>query len=265
MNEVAKKKTISQFLSVPQTQDFLQSTLKEKKGEFISNLIALTESNPQLATCDPAQLMKCAMNATALNLPLNNNLGYAYVIPYKGVPSFQIGYKGLVQMAIRTGAYKTLNAVEIRAGEIKRNKITGVIDFLGDQPENKIVGYLAFLELKSGFIASVYMTENEIEAHALKYSKMYGYDKKQKTRKSKWSDPDDRPKMAVKTVLKKLLGVYGVMSTELIKAMETDTDQEQPSQAAREYTEAEVIPQDDPTEAKPEEKKESDSPQQLQI
>ena len=259
------KQTISQFLSVPQTQSFLEESLKEKKGEFISNLIALSDSNPALAGCDPAQLMKCCLNATALNLPLNNNLGYAYVIPYKGIPSFQIGYKGLIQMAIRTGAYKTLNAVEIREGEIMRNKITGVITFIAEKPDNKIIGYLAFLELLTGFSSSIYMTEKEIDAHAKKYSQVYKADVRNKTRKSKWSDPDERPKMARKTVMKKLLGTYGVMTTEHIKAMEVDSDNEQPAQAQREYTEAEVVPQEDPTEQASEEKKEDGTPQQLNI
>lgn len=89
------KLTIGQYLGGATMTKYLESTLKDKKGEFVSNLIALCEADKNLAECDPAQLMKCAMNATALNLPLNKNLGYAYVIPYKSnnvqVPQFQIG------------------------------------------------------------------------------------------------------------------------------------------------------------------------------
>ncbi len=88
-------KSIAIFFNAPTTATFMQNTLAEKKPKFVSNLIALCDSDKNLASCDPAALMKCAMNATSLNLPLNKSLGYAYVIPCKGVPSFQIGYKGL--------------------------------------------------------------------------------------------------------------------------------------------------------------------------
>lgn len=238
-------KTIGNFLSLPNTETFLKKNLEEKRGEFVSNLLALVENDTNLAKCDPKKLMMCAMNATALNLPLNKNLGYAYIIPYKDVPSFQIGYKGLIQLAIRSGVYKYLNAVEIREGEIERNKITGVIDFLGEIPKNKIVGYLAYLELKTGFSASVYFTEAEIEAHAMRFSKMYQYDKSKNTKLSKWSDKQARPKMALKTVLKALLGTWGVLSTEMQKAFENDSENETPTAPRGDFEEAETIPQTD--------------------
>ncbi len=236
--------TIANFLNFPKTRNFLEETLGDKRGEFVSNLIALTDADSKLAECDPATLMKCAMNATSLNLPLNKNLGYAYVIPYKGIPSFQIGYKGFIQLAIRTGLYETLNATGIREGEIARNKITGEIKFHKDNPEGKTIGYLAYLKLTTGFTASLYMTEAEIEAHALRFSKMYAIDKKKKSRISKWSDPAARPKMAIKTVLKGLLGTYGLMTTEMAKAYATDTDVEKND--GDRYTDVEVIPQEEP-------------------
>lgn len=240
-----KPATISNFLTIPQTQKFLESNLGEKKGEFVSNLIAMCDGDNNLAACDPGQLMKCAMNATSLNLPLNKNLGYAYVIPYKGVPSFQIGYKGLIQLAIRTGQYEFLNACEIKEGEIKRNKITGEINFLGENESGKVIGYLAYLKLKTGFQASLYMSEAEIDAHALKFSTMYKYDKQNNKKASKWSDSDVRPKMALKTVLKGLLGTYGVMTTEMSTAIQSDNDNEATT-AQRDVQDAEVVDQGDP-------------------
>jgi len=240
-------KSMASFLNAPSTAKFLQETLAEKKPEFVSNLIALCDADKNLAECDPAQLMKCAMNATALNLPLNKNLGLAYVIPYKGVPSFQIGYKGLIQLAIRTGQYRYLNASEVREGEIKRNKITGELSFLGDNPSGKTVGYIAYLELMTGFTASLYMTEAEIEAHALRFSKMYQSDKQYKSTKSKWSDPEARPKMALKTVLKGLLGTYGLMTTEFARAFEADNEDVENGQAQR-FQDAEIVVQDEPKE-----------------
>jgi len=241
------KQTIGQFLGGSATSRFLESTLAEKKAEFVSNLIAMADADANLAACEPAALMKCAMNATALNLPLNKNLGYAYIIPYKGVPSFQIGYKGLIQLAIRTGAYKFINATEIKEGEIKRNKITGELTFLGDNPSGKVIGYNAYLELTNGFTANLYMSEEEIEQHAIRFSKMYASDKQYNSAKSKWSDPLARPKMALKTVLKGLLGTYGLMTTEFAKAMEIDNDNDEPQTTGnRGFVDAEVIPQNEP-------------------
>jgi recombination protein RecT len=207
----------------------------------------MCDSDANLENCEPGALMKCAMNATSLNLSLNKNLGYAYVIIYNGIPSFQIGYLGFIQLAIRTGSYETINAVEVREGEIERNKFTGEMKFLGEKPENKIIGYVAYLKLKSGFSASLYMSEALIEEHAIRFSKMYQYDKKNGKSSSKWSDPLARPKMALKTVLKGLLHTYGLMSTELIKAYESESEDETPSNSNRNtFTETEVIVQTEP-------------------
>lgn len=244
---VKTTKSVANFLSMPSTSKFLEATLQEKRAEFVSNLIAMADADSNLAACDPGALMKCALNATALNLPLNKNLGYAYIIPYKGVPSFQMGYKGIIQLAIRTGAYKFINATEIREKEITRNKITGELTYHEDNEEGKVIGYVAYLELMSGFSASLYMSLDEIEKHAIRFSKMYAADKRYKTRKSKWSDPDARLKMALKTVLKGLLGTYGLMTTEFAKAFDMDKDNAEQSSGNR-VEEAEVITQSEPTE-----------------
>lgn len=266
---ISKPVSIANFLNMPSTAKFLQETLADKKSEFVSNLIALCDSDANLASCDPAALMKCAMNATSLNLPLNKNLGYAYIIPYTkkvgnnyvSVPNFQIGYKGFIQLAIRSNAYRYINATEIREGEIKRNKITGQTTFVGENPNGKIVGYMAYIELLSGFISSLYMTEEQIEEHALKYSKVYQSDKKNGTMGSKWSDTYERPKMAKKTVLKGLLGMYGLLSIEMQKAFEYDNeeaDADGVSNASRAsgngFDESEVIVQEENSSVKPNEK-----------
>lgn len=250
--QIQKTQSISNFLNMPSTAKFLHDTLAEKKPEFVSNLIALCDADTNLAKCAPADLMKCALNATSLNLPLNKNLGYAYVIPYKGVPSFQIGYKGLIQLAIRTGQYKFINATEIREGEIERNKITGEIKYLGEKDDSPIVGYMAYLELMTGFTASYYMSEEQVEAHALKYSKMYQYDKSRGGNLSKWSDPDARPGMCKKTVLKLLLGTYGLMTTEFARALDSDDESVESTNAHR-FEEADIVQQDEPTEVVQEE------------
>jgi len=260
-NQEPKKVSLSNFLNFPNTQKFLEDNLREKRSEFVSNLLSLADGDANIALCEPSKLMLCAMNATALNLPLNKNLGYAYIIPYKGVPSFQIGYKGLIQLALRTGQYKFLNACEVREGEIARNKFTGEIKFLGENKGAPIIGYMSCLELLTGFRASVYMDLDEIEDHAFRFSKMYQADKKYSTQKSKWSDPEARPKMATKTVLKALLGTYGILSTELIKAMSHDdeAENEQTSNGNRvggDFQDA-VIVQDEP--------KTDDAPEKVEI
>jgi len=250
-------KTVANYLNKPEVSKFLKETLEEKRAEFVSNLITIAESDANLAACDPGSLMKCAMNATALNLPLNKNLGYAYIIPYKNgrtgkyEPNFQVGYKGLIQLAIRTGSYRFINATEIREGEITRNKITGEITFIADKQNNTVVGYLAYLELMNGFTASLYMSEDEIEAHAMRFSQMYKADKKYKSAKSKWSDPDARPKMALKTVLKNLLGTYGLMTTEFAKAFEADSEGES-GFSDRSVEDVDVVEQEEPAEEQPE-------------
>lgn len=261
-NKVATK-SIANFLNAPSTAKFLTETLSDKKAEFVSNLIALCDSDKNLAQCDHSQLMKCAMNATSLNLPLNKTLGYAYVIPYKGVPSFQIGYKGLIQLAIRTGQYRFINATEIKENEISHNKITGEIIFHGNNPDGKITGYMAYLEMINGFKASLYMSEEQLEQHALRFSKMYQNDKKYKSQTSKWSDPLARPAMCKKTVLKGLLGTYGLMTTEFSKAIIADSDEEQQQNVYR-YEDAEIIEQNETAEVI-KEVKENSEPQKIEI
>ena len=247
--QVLQKQSLANFLN--KSDKFLEQNLGAKKSEFVSNLLALSDSNKELSLCEPADLMKCAMNATALNLPLNKNLGYAYVIPYfdgktnRTVPQFQMGYKGFVQLAIRSGQYKTINTCEIREGEIKRNKVTGHIDFLGENPNGAVIGYLAYIELLNGFQQSLFMTIEEVQAHARKYSKIYA-----KTNRGLWKDEFDL--MAKKTVLKLLLNRYGVLSVEMQKAIEKDQADNEgnyiDNPQGRYIQDAEVIEQNEPTE-----------------
>ena len=217
--------TLGNFLNQKATADFLTKTLGTRKSEFVSNLLALSDSNKELLQCDNTELMKCALNATALNLPLNKNLGYAYVIAYKDWktqevhPQFQMGYKGFIQLAIRSGQYRTINTCEVREGEIKRNKFTGHTEFLGENPEGKVIGYLAYIELQNGFQQSLYMSLEQVKEHVSKYSQS-GIDKNTKEFKGVWKNEFDA--MAKKTVLKLLLNRYGVLSVEMQNAIEKD-------------------------------------------
>lgn len=254
---MTNKVSISKFFANENTSNFLSQQLGAKKSEFVSNVIAITEADASLQLCEPADLMKCAMNATALNLPLNKNLGYAYVIAYnskqrdgsyKMIPQFQMGYKGFIQLAIRSGQYKTINTCEVREGEIRRNKFTGHIEFLGEKTDNDIVGYLAYIELMNGFQQSFYMTVEEVKAHAQKYSKNF-----EKYGTGLWRDEFDL--MAKKTVLKLLLNRYGVLSVEMQNAIINDQadgngeyiDNPKSLNRGRSLVDAEVVEQAEPT------------------
>ena len=248
--------TLGNFLNQKATADFLTKTLGARKSEFVSNLLALSDSNKELLQCDNTELMKCALNATALNLPLNKNLGYAYVIAYKDWktqevhPQFQMGYKGFIQLAIRSGQYRTINTCEVREGEIKRNKFTGHTEFLGENPEGKVIGYLAYIELQNGFQQSLYMSLEQVKEHVSKYSQS-GIDKNTKEFKGVWKNEFDA--MAKKTVLKLLLNRYGVLSVEMQNAIEKDqadvNGQYIDNNQGRTVIDAEVVEQNEPTEA----------------
>lgn len=146
--------------------------------------------------------------AASLDLPINQNLGFAYIIPYGNEAQFQMGYKGYIQLAMRTGQYQTINAAEVYEGEIvKQNRFTGEYEF-GEKTSDKIVGYIAYFKLVNGFEKYLYMSIEEMQAHAKKFSKNY------KGGTDKWGITDFHS-MAIKTVLKRLISKYGILSIEM--------------------------------------------------
>ncbi len=230
--------TLAQTIKAPSVNEFLDNVLGENKKQFLSDLMALQEGTPKLKDCDQMQLIKCAVTATALNLPLNKNLGYAYVIPYENKnakitePQFQMGYKGYIQLAMRTGKYKTINVCEVRQGEMIRNKFTGEVAFIEELPNNEIIGYLAYFKMLNGMEQSVYMSIEEVTDHADRYSMSFSKDNYKKllnneiNQKDMWKFSSPWYKqfdvMAKKTVLKQLLTRWGVMTTELSTAVDMD-------------------------------------------
>lgn len=202
------------------TKKLLQDSLKENAGAFAASILDLYNSDKYLQQCDPKQVFGECLKAVSLKLPINKQLGFAYVVAFKGIPQFQIGYKGLIQLCMRTGQYKHINAGEVYEGEYKGfNKLTGELDISGERTSDKIVGYFAYMETLNGFSHSVYSTKEEVQKHAQKYSKSYN------SSNSAWKTDFD--KMAVKTVLRNLLSHYGYMSVEMMNAMTA----EQPSNA----------------------------------
>lgn len=246
------------------TQKYLQDVLGERKGSFVNNLTALVANNANLQECNPYTLMFAAMKATALNLPLDNNLGFAYVIPYRDnkhnttVAQFQMGYKGYKQLALRSGQFKIIpTSVDIREGElVSRNRLTGEckFSFIEDDAERekkKVIGYASYFRLLNGAESTVYMSMAEMQKHALRYSQTYRSTNPYTKANSKWTtDFDD---MAKKTVLKQNLSKNAPLSVEMRDAIQADQavmfeqdkytylDNEQEEQAALEMQQAQQV------------------------
>jgi recombination protein RecT len=225
-------RSFNQTITNPNTQKYLEEILHERKGAFVSNLTALVANNVNLQECEPYTLMFAALKATALNLPIEPSLGMAHVIPYRNKKrgtveaQFQLGYKGFQQLALRTGQYKTINTTEVRQGEIKkRNRLTGEIEwnFIEDEAERlktPIVGYVNYFKLLNGFESTFYMSKEEAEAHAMRYSQTYRSSYEDVKNQSKWTTDFDA--MAMKTVIKLNLSKNGVLSVELADAIRAD-------------------------------------------
>lgn len=197
-----------------------QDTLGNGTQQFLSSVLSLANSDPKLLKCNSYELYNCCLMAAAIKLPFNQNLGQAYIIPYGEKPQLQIGWKGFVQLAQRSGQFRTINCSDVRTGEIiKNDRLTGEIEFewIEDEKtrnEAEVVGYVAFFELLNGFRKMLYMTKSELESHAGKYSQTYkkGY--------GVWKDNFDA--MARKTVIKLILNKYAPLSVDMEKAIEYD-------------------------------------------
>lgn len=215
------------------TQEYLESVLGERKASFVNNLTALVANNANLQVCEPYTVMFAAMKATALDLPLDNSLGFAYVIPYKDnkkgitVAQFQIGYKGFVQLSLRTNQFALIpHATDVRKGEfVGCNRLTGEYEFkfVEDDEERQkleVIGYVSYFKLLNGASSTLYMTKAEMEAHAMRYSQTYRSSNEYIRRSSKWTTDFD--KMALKTVLKLNLSKNAPLSVELADAIQAD-------------------------------------------
>ncbi len=220
-------------LNTESVQEQFRNALQENSGPFVASVIDLYGSDEYLKQCDANQVVMEALKAATLKLPINKQLGFAYIVPYKSkgqqVPQFQLGYKGYIQLAMRTAQYKYLNAGMVFEGvEVKQDLLTGSITFSGQPTSDKIIGYFAHMELLNGFTKSVYMTKEEVTKHAKRYSKSYGYDT------SAWKTNFDE--MAQKTTLRKLLSHYGIMSTEMISAFTSDKEDDAEARVSNEVS-----------------------------
>lgn len=191
-----------------------EEILGKKAPGFMSSIISATKANPRLRAANPNSILSSAVIAATLDLPINQNLGFAHIVPYSGEAQFQMGWKGFVQLAIRTNQYRSMNAAPVYEGELKSyNRITGEIEFdLTAKKSDKVIGYVAFFKLINGFEKYFYMTIDEVRAHGRRYSKSFDT--------GNWKTNFEP--MALKTVIKLLLSKWGILSIEMQTAMEAD-------------------------------------------
>lgn len=213
-----------------------EEVLGKRAGAFINSIINVVGSSQQLqevARTNPGSVGRAAMRAATINLAIDPALGHAAIVPYKNEAVFQIMYRGVIQLCIRSGQYQTIHCSEIYRDELKsHNPITGVVAFNDPdtfklrysekRTDGDVVGHYVYFKLITGFEKSDYMTHAEVMAHARRYSKAYQYDCSAGKKASPWST--DPIPMGNKTVLLRCLKRYGVMSIEMQEMIATDRE-----------------------------------------
>lgn len=226
----AQRPAFSAMISTPAYQKLINNTIKDpaRARRFVSAIVSAVAVNPALQECDPKTIISCALLGESLNLSPSPQLGQYYLVPFnnskKGCKDaqFQLGYKGYVQLALRSGYYKRLNVLAIKAGElISWNPLTEEISLIliEDDTEREkapTIGYLASFEYLNGFTKTIYWSREKMEAHALRYSKGYAAKKGY----TFWEKEFDA--MAFKTMLRQLISKWGIMSIDLQTAFEGD-------------------------------------------
>lgn len=213
---------LKSLLSGEAVKSRFQEILGKKASGFISSVLSCVNSNNLLQTAEPQSVLNSAVIAATLDLPVNPSLGFAAIVPYndrqKGicVAQFQLQYKGLIELCLRSGQFSALIDEVVYEGQlIKKNKFTGEYIFDEDaKSSDKVIGYMAYFRLVNGFEKTFYMTIEEVQAHAKKYSQSY------KKGFGVWKDDFDI--MARKTVLKLLLAKYAPKSIEMQRAITFD-------------------------------------------
>lgn len=226
---VQKQTGITAYLTSEKAKKNIIDVVGEKNAQnFISSVVSAVQTNPQLAECTNSSILSAALLGQSLNLPQSPQIGLFYFVPYKnkdkGVTEaqFQLSYKGMINLAIRSGQYKKINAVEVKEGElISYNPFEDTYEFKAEsdfkkRQELKTVGYYGFFELLNGYRKELYWSKEDMEAHAKRYSASY----RQGWKSSIWITDFD--KMALKTIIRQLISKYGIMSVEMQKAYSSD-------------------------------------------
>lgn len=196
-----------------------EEVLGKKAPGFITSVISAYKSNSMLSEAEPMSVLSAAMVAASLDLPINPSLGFAHIVPYKtdgvAVAQFQMGWKGFVQLAIRSGQFHKINPFVVYEGQlVKWDKFKDEMEFKDEKNSDKVWGYVLYFRLNSGFEKFFVMTFDEMEKHAKRYSQAY------KKGFGPWKSDFDA--MGLKTVTKLGLSKFGVLSIEMNKAVEVD-------------------------------------------
>lgn len=242
-NQLQSKPKFSLAIQSEGYKKLINNTLGDPKrsAKFIAAISSAVATNPGLQECDAGSILSGALLGEALNLSPSPQLGQYYLVPFdqkkynektkkyeviSKKAQFQLGYKGYIQLAIRSGQYKDIDVIEVREGEyLGRNKITGKhqFEFIEDEVEREnkpIIGYMAYFEYLNGFYKNLYWSKEKMQKHALEYSQAYVSDVKKGTNYSFWSKDFDG--MAFKTMLRQLISKWGIMSIDMQEALTND-------------------------------------------
>jgi recombination protein RecT len=224
-----QKSSLTAYLTNDAVKDRINKVVGGKDGQrFISAIISATNTNPALQECTNQSILSGALLGESLKLSPSPQLGHYYLVPFnngnKGkVAQFQLGYKGYIQLAIRSGQYKKLNVMAIKEGELEYFdplnediKINLQIDDWDKREQAETIGYYTFFELTNGFRKALYWSKAQMEVHAMTYSPGY------RAKKGYTFWEKDFDSMAYKTMLRQLISKWGIMSIEMQNAFEGD-------------------------------------------
>lgn len=228
--------TFSTFLTSDAVKQKINQIVGGKDGQrFMTAIISAVSNNPLLADCEHASIFSAALIGESLKLSPSAQLGQYYIVPFndsknnRKVAQFQIGYKGYIQLAIRSGQYKKINVIAIKKGELVHYDPLNEeieVNLIQDEEERnnaETIGFYAMFEYLNGFRKTMYWSKKKMEMHALKYSQAYSNDQKKGWNYSFWSKDFDS--MGFKTMLRQIISKWGIMSIELQKAFEEDKDE----------------------------------------
>lgn len=216
-SQLAERPTsVKDYLALPAYRDRFHEVMGKRANQFMAAIVASSQL-PGLKDAEPRSVIAAAMVAATLDLPVNPTLGQAHIVAYQGVAQFQIGYKGLIQLALRSGQYKRLNSGPVSAGVFAGYDTVGepILDFTKNDPVAEAAGYYCAFETLNGFIKVVYWSRQQAQAHAMRFSRAYA-----KGYSTPWKSDFDS--MAVKTVIKAALGKWGLLSVEMQRAVVHD-------------------------------------------
>lgn len=233
-NTLTKRKVgLAVYMTNEAVKSQINNVVGGKDGQrFISSIISAVQANPALQECSNPSILSAALLGESLKLSPSPQLGQYYLVPFKNTKKgmteaqFQLGYKGYIQLALRSGQYKKLNVLPIKAGElVKYDPLNEEIEVNLIEDEEKreeaeTVGYYAMFEYLNGFRKTLYWSEAKMISHAKKYSPGYKRDLEKGTEWTFWSKDFDG--MAMKTMLRQLISKWGIMSIEMITAMDSD-------------------------------------------